>query len=327
MKKIATLTAAALVVAACGPAGDPAQKYRDAMPKDQQVAVGTPSATTAAGALTVRPNGNYTIDLSGTKSEFAVMSYFLAVMINGGTKAVLGLVRWVTLHHPTSCDDSSCTWGPFVDDKGLNYVKLVVTKNGDQYDYAFQGQRGDLSPDTWETVISGTAIPGGDPDHGSGNLTLDFDAEARLMHGGLWQRHDFGHVTIAYDNTVSPVTVTAEFIGGHNEKSEVVNAAYQFLADSSGGDLQVAFENVTTPAVVTLHTRWKPTGAGRGDAHAAGFDVLGNPVTYDVSECWDGEVNQWAEVYDSRTSLPADESLCSPYVTAVPATLQPPATP
>ncbi len=323
MKKIATLTAAALVVAACGPAQDPAQKYRDAMPKDQQVQVGTPAADTAAGALTVRSSSNYTIADSGTKSEFAVMSYHLAVMINGGTKAVLGLVRWVTFHKPTSCDDGSCTWGPFVDDKGLNYVKLVVTHVDDHYDYEFQGQTATDAP--WETVISGTAYQGGDADHGHGTLTLDFDAEARLNHGPYWTQNDFGHVTIAYDNTVSPVTVSAQFIGGHDRPTgDVVNAAYAFEADSSGGNLQVAFENVTNPAVVTLHTRWKPTGAGRGDAHAEGFDALGNPVTYDVSECWDGEVNQWAEVYDSRTSPLADESLCSPYVTADPATLTPP---
>jgi hypothetical protein len=317
MKKIATLTAAALVLSACGPASeDPAKKFRDALPKTEAVQVGSPSADTAAGALTVR-SSTVLGDSPATQSAYAILSRNFAVMINGGTALTLGILRFVTAFPPTSCDHASCTWGPGVSDDGLNRMRLVVTQVDDHFDYALSGQRGSDATADWENIITGTAYPGDDADHGSGTLTFDADAEARLDHGPLWEQRDFGHATITYDNTGSPVTVGAEFVGGHNELDQVVNAAYSFEQSASGGDLQIAFQNETTTEIATIHTRWSPSGAGRSDVN---YDADGAGATepYPASECWDGEVNNFAEVYDSKFwEARGTESLCSPFSSAV----------
>ncbi len=314
MKKIATLTAAALVIGACGPANeDPAQKYRDAMPKSEAVQVGTPSATPAAGALTVR--SSYVLgDSPATQSEYAIASRNLAVMINGGTAWTLFLLRFITTFPPTSCDDASCTWGPAVGDDGLNRWKLVVAHVVDHFDYVLSGQPGSNASAPWVDLITGTAYPGADRDHGRGTIRIDFDADKDLDHGPLWVDRDHGQANIAYDNTGTTVTVDATFVGAQNEKQETVNAAYAFERSASGGVLQVAFRNLTTSEQASLHTRWRPSGAGRGDAHYVGG------VELFASECWDGETTNFLEVYDSKTPS-GDPNACSPFMDASYSTL------
>src|SRR5512133_1369821 len=117
MKKI-TASLAALVVAACGAqTTDPVQKFRDALPKADAVTVRTAQdAGTAAGALsTVRqPLG----ETASPQSEYAVMSYYLALSMNGGIVWTLAIVRYVTAFPPTTHDDASATWGPWIDDQG-----------------------------------------------------------------------------------------------------------------------------------------------------------------------------------------------------------------
>lgn len=323
MKKLTSLIAAALILAACGSTEDPAQQYRDALPKSETVQVGSPQAETNPNALTVSRSALG--DTTSPKSEYAMMSYFLARTVNSGVGATLVFLRHITTLRPTTCDGSSCTWGPWVDDDGLNRWQLYVQKVGDAYEYVLSAQPGSNATAPFVPFISGTAHPS-DRDHGYGNFTIDFDAQDGLDHGSLWQKKDFGQIDVTYDNT-HDVSIGATFLNAKNSDPDDphrLNAAYTFDHSASGGVLQVAFENLDTTEIVSLRTRWAPSGAGRADAHYNGPAEGGGRVDYYASECWAGEVQNYVEVYDSKhTEIPAlaDPNACSPFNSAEYATV------
>lgn len=328
MKKL-TATIAALLVAACSTPVDPADQYRDALPKAQAVELGTPQAEGApAGALSVARQPLGQSDL--LQSEYAVMSYYLAVSVNGGAGIILGLVRFIASLPPSSCDDGRCTWGPWAGDQGLNAYRLVAAKDGDAYHYALQGKPWASPDEAFVDILVGTANPV-DRDHGSGTFTLDFDAaDAGLAHGPGYERQDFGLLVVDYDNTRN-VTVGAEFIGARNQdpdpaKRHFMNAAYLFVDEASGGRLQVAFENLGTGETVSLNTRWGGNGQGR-------CDVVYTPAagpSGTATECWAGRSADFAEVYDSlHMDIPelSDPGACAPFTEFEPATLPLPVVP
>lgn len=318
------LAAAALLVAACAADPDPAQEFRDALPKTAAVEVGTPQTEEGAAAVGVRADALG--DSPIAQSEYAVTSYYLALTLNGGVGWTLRLLQFVTAFPPTSCGDDACTWGPWVDDDGLNRWKLEVSRAGEGYDYALSAQPGSSPTAPFATLLTGTAFPV-DRDHGSGSFTIDFDAQDALDHGALWEKTDFGQVEVRYDNTRN-VSLTAVFTGAHKDDADrdpsndhLVNAAYAFDDAPSGGELQVAFADLTTAEQIALRTRWSAGGAGRADARYRGPDGLGGTAEFAASECWAGHAADFAEVYDSKhPEIPelADESACSPFSAALP---------
>ena len=308
MKKTLLLTAA-IALAACG-SQDPADQFRDALPKTQAVQVGTPqdSSSTALGETAM------------LQSEYAMMSYHLAVTMNSGVGWILGTVHFITTFKPTSCGDSACTWGPWVDDDGMNRWKLYVEKVGGAYGWALSAQNGMEPGAPFVEFIKGTAYPA-DRDHGSGNFTIDFDAQDALAHGPLYVKRDFGQIAIAYDNTKN-VSVDATFTGARNQDPDpaknghLMNAAYAFDSASSGGELQVAFADQVTSEVARIRTRWSAGGAGRADIEYDPDGPLGSTVPYQETECWSGQSQQFAEVYDSNPAYGV-ESECSPFSSRV----------
>ncbi len=312
-----TASLAALALAACNAQkADPAQAYRDALPKATAAAIGTyQDAGATPGALSVarQPLGDSNI----AQSEYAVMSYYLAVAVNGGAGLVLDLLQFITGFPPSACDaHTSCTWGPWSGDQGLNGYKLVVTRNGAAYDYELSGQNALVPGSPWVPFLTGKAVPA-DRSHGSGTFTLDFDAHwAGLAHAPGAQQQDYGRLVLDYDNTTVP-TVTAQFIGAYDrdpQNAHFVNAAYSFVAAASGGELQVAFENLDTTDTVALRTRWSATGQGRADA----VYTPAGQTSLTASECWAGRSASWIEVYDTKhLDIPqlSDPTGCAPFTT------------
>jgi hypothetical protein len=307
-----TLLAAALTLAACSETTtDPAETFRDALPKAEAARVDTyqsEAATTAAAPGAVAKG-----DTALLQSEYAVTSYYLALTMNGGVAWSLGLVQLVVAHPATSCvEDVSCTWGPWVDDDGLNRWQLHVEKVGDAYVYALAAQPGSDPTAPFVDVLAGTAYPV-DRTHGSGTFTIDFDAQDALDHGALWTKRDFGRLVVDYDNTQN-VSVDALFVGARSEENgHPVNAVYAFDDAASGGELQIAFEDLETAEAISLRTRWSAGGAGRADAHYSGPDGAGGTVDYYATECWAGHAQDYEEVYDSKYPEIGPESACSPF--------------
>jgi hypothetical protein len=309
-----SLLAAALLLAACAETPDPAARFRDALPKTEAAKVDTYQSE--AAPVAAAPGAVAKGDTAMLQSEYAVMSYSLALTMNVGVAWSLGLVQLIVAHPATTCvEDVSCTWGPWVDDDGLNRWQLHVEKSGDAYVWALSAQPGSQPAAAWVSVLAGTAYPV-DRDHGRGTFTVDFEAEATLDHGHLWEQRDFGRIVIDYDNT-SNVSVDALFTGARNQDNgHAMNAIYAFDDAASGGELQVAFEDLQTTETVALRTRWSAGGAGRGDAHYVGPDGAGGTVDYLATECWAGHAQDFEEVYDSKYGI-GTESLCSPFASAL----------
>jgi hypothetical protein len=306
MKKTCALLATAALLAACGEEKIDPQDVRSALPAPEQIQIGTPSADATAAAGTSRAAlGQEPTYGSG----YAVTSYWTAVTVNVGVWWSLTLVRVITAFPPTSCDEASCTWGPWEDDQGLNVWRLVVTRAGDDgYAYTLAGRPGSRPEAGFVTLMSGVAHPGPARDRGHGSFDIDFDAEATLDHGSLWEQEDFGELSVVYDarNTLS---IDALLLGGKSDDPAdpvFMNAAYAFDAAGSGGELQIAFETLeVTSRALSLRTRWNAIGAGRGDARFAS-----GGLTYQASECWDGEPQGYALTYDTDPVYGA-ESACA----------------
>jgi hypothetical protein len=317
MKKLTSIIAAALTLAACDAKEDPAQQFRNALPKAGAVQVATPADETASAALAASGVTAAAGDTPALKSEYAIMSYYLALTMNTGVGWTLRFLQFVTAFPPTTCGDSSCTWGPWVDDQGLNRWKLEVHKVGGAFEYALSAQPGSTPDAVFARIIYGTAYPV-DRDHGSGTFTIDFEAEAGLDHGDLWQQHDFGQIVVDYDNT-KDVSIGATFLNARNadpNNPHPLNAVYAFDQGPSGGVLQIAFENRSTYEQWSLRTRWAPGGKGRADAKYDA-DGGGAATPFYASECWEGASQDFVEVYDSKYPEIGPETACSPFNSAV----------
>lgn len=302
MIKIASLLAAAALLAACGNPIDPTE-VRDVLPKADAIQIATPDATPAPGALTVGQDG---APVYG--SEYAVKSYWMAVTVNVGVWWTLKLVETITVF-PATCSDDACTWGPWHDQN--NYWKLVVSRSGDGYAYELLGQKGSTPDGAFVPVLSGVAFPGRDRRHGHGAFTVDFEAEAALDHGALWQQNDFGTLDVAYDNRTG-LRIDATFLGARGEDDgRLLNAVYAFDATGgNGGELQVAFRTLDDQPArnLSLRTRWNGEGAGRGDARF--FSTDGSwTLEYEASECWGGAPT-FALVFDTDPAF-GEESSCA----------------
>jgi hypothetical protein len=312
MKTTTSLVAAAALLAACGTSELDPNAVRGALPTAEAVALRTPEAD-ASAIVSAGVQRQALGDTPMYRSEYAVTSYWTAVSVNAGVGYTLGLLQLVTLFPPTECAEASCTWGPWVDDAGLNRWKLEVEKAGDAFEYALSAQNGETAGD-FVTLLSGVAYPGPDRRHGRGSFTIDFDAEDALAHGPLWEKTDFGRVTVGYDN-LDGTSIDAVLLNGKNDDPEnpvFMNAVYAFEDRGAGGELQVAFENLSTAESVSLRTRWDAAGAGRSDAHYSGLDgVLGNGDDGYASECWAGEAFSFVEQYDSKFPELGPESACA----------------
>jgi hypothetical protein len=313
MKKVNAILAA-LALAACNATEkDSAQQFRDALPKSQAAKVGTyQDAGATASGVARQPLG----DSNLLQSEYAVTSYYLALSVNGGAKAILDLLQFIVAFPPTACvENTSCTWGPWAGDQGLNRYQLVVTRDADAYLYVLSGQNAVVAGSPFVDLLTGTAVPV-DRDHGSGRFTLSFDnVHTGLAHGPAYVQTDYGRLVVDYDNTIQSPFVRATFLGAKNQdpnNPHFMNAAYDFEAATSGGTLQVAVENLTTGDTLRLGTRWSASGQGRADVLFTA--AAGGSLT--ASECWAGRSQDFAEVYDTKhLDIPElqDASGCSPF--------------
>ncbi len=320
MKRLLLLAVAAAATA-CG--GNLADEVRDALPSKDAVQIGTPSGG-AASALAV--GGGSTASSVGTPSLYEAATAVLAFTVNLGVAAWLDVLRAVVLQPPTSCGGDSCTWGPGSHPLDRNDWKLIVTRvqsGGLHYDYALSGQPKSPGGTGFIEVITGTVYPSGQPRHGHGTFLVDFDSAASL---GVTQ--DTGTLEVAHDN-VGSVKVDCTFLGAKDpgHPGEKQNAAYAYAQDGTGGDLQVATHRLATGEVFALHSRWNPTGAGRGDASYASPSPVYSAT---ASECWGAasDVPPFDVVYwhASDPNLGADsgvESACA-FIPAAPPTIQAP---
>jgi len=308
MKKLTALLAALLATACGNTKLDPAE-IRQAMPDRNAVQISQPAPAGAAARLeSPVPLRLAATPAVGDPSPLALTSYFFATSVNLGVGLTLLQLELVTLWPPTSCTDVACTWGPGAGRGDLNRHMLVVTRNGDGYDYALSGQPLSDPSAPFTTLISGTAFPGPTRRQGHGTMVADFDAAwANLDHPAGAVQTDFGRLEASYDGREA-MKIGVTFLGTKSDKPAAdpanpfrTNAIYDFRAAADGGELQVGFRTVEPFAAgfeerVGLRTRWNAAGAGRADVS---YDAFSDPtVSYDGSQCWAGAAGNWEMTYD-----------------------------
>jgi hypothetical protein len=284
MRKLFALCLA--LVAACGGSAFKEQA-RDAMPDSNGVKMGPPEAQPSSSALSKESASNTLVGADPWYNLTVAYSF----AINAGTAWTLGVVQAVVHTEPTSCTENSCTWGPGSNALDPNTYKLVVTRNSNgSFDWELSAQSKTTPTAPFSPILFGNAVPSGQRHRGSGTFTIDFDAAAQLSG----HSDDRGNVTIEYSN-VGPAHVVAHFNGVKDQQnaSQTGNAYYNYQQDvTGGGDMEIAWHNLSTNERIDIHSRWKADGAGRAD-----LIVLQTPTEVRFSNCWSAALAGFVTVY------------------------------
>ncbi|HYY52340.1 MAG TPA: hypothetical protein VE755_05695 [Myxococcales bacterium] len=281
MRKLLALPLVAAV--ACG--GGFKDEARDAMPSSEAITMGSPpsqQASSTSSGDTVTQNST-----AGARSQFHDLTVAVAAVFNVPTAVFLDLLRHVVEDYdPTTCDATSCTWGPGSDALSRVDYKLVVSRDADgvSFDWTLSGA---VKPGTtFVTFASGVATPGPQRHHGSGSFQIDFDAAAQLAIFGdpAQDQQATGQMNVVSYSNVGPAQLTVNFNGARDGKQPTQrnNIVYAYANDNSGGgDLDFALHNTTTGDRFSVHSRWKNDGRGRSDVAGlgSGYDIA-------LSECW-----------------------------------------
>jgi hypothetical protein len=329
MKRLTSMCAlvgltAVLAGAGCRKPDDDA--FRAGVPTREAVSLhvaGAPtdgSSAATTGALLAQKAGTYEV------------TRLVTAVVNGGTWAVLTLVRTVVSFPSTSHTADSATWGPYHDALSLNTWRLTVTRVAPHdFQWMFEGKDKDKGDDAYLTIISGTHTAAvdamDDPIEGFGNgtFTIDWDAAAKLPQHD--QNVGVAKFTYSRLTTDAMVTIDVDFTGIQDQSTkEIFNAEYRYASTpGQGGELRYAEDKDNYPGPgptgtakehFTIESRWTEDGVGRCDLQDAGGD-LGATVAHG-SECWDARFDS---VY--RDVEPADpmgnwgaESACTAFPAA-----------
>jgi hypothetical protein len=298
MRKLMCLCIA--LVAACG-AGAFKDQARDAMPDSSGVQMKTPS--NSSSQMQSSSDSSAQALTSANASDWYKVTVAYAAAVNFGTVWTLGIVEAVVANEPTTCTSDSCTWGPGSGALDPLTYQLVVKKSADTFDWELDAQPKSAPSSAFVKLISGNAIPSGIRHRGSGTFTIDLDAAATLPGHAT----DQGKIVIAYSN-IGPAHVEAHFNGvkdsNPNHSGQLGNAYYNYQENASGGgDLEIAWHNLTSDERDDIHSRWKVDGSGRADVQVVQTGAMGQ-----FSECWDTAANGFVTTFNPNVGV---EAACS----------------
>lgn len=319
----------AAALAGCGRMdGD---EFREGVPRRDTVQLLVPGAT--AGALTVE--GEVQSALLGERADTYVSTRAITAVVNGGTWAVLTLVKTIVDYPATSIEGDTAVWGPHTEALSPNTWRLTVTRvQANQFRWLLEAKAKVLPDSAFASIISGTHTAAigldGRPmeGFGSGSFLVDWDAAQKLPE------HDdnVGKAAFVYSrpNPADAVAIDVDFTGIQDDKTgEIFNALYRYRSTPNmGGDLQYAADQDGVPGPgptgtakehLTMHSRWQQDGAGRSDVQVTGGDLGATVVS--GSECWDSNfASQYRNVpYDGKGTW-GEETSCA-FVPAAPADL------
>ena len=296
MKKLMLVTAA-LMLAACGrQLGD---EFRAGVPSTDDVKLNVPSKSGQALESDDLGTSRQALE-QGKTSDFYQLTRGVTVGVNGGTAFVLGLVKSVTDHQPTSVTGNTAVWGPYTDALSPTTWKLTVNKVSDtEYSYKFEGKAKQDADTEFKTVLSGTHKPvldaNGDAiEHiGSGDFILDWNESQKLPE------HDdnvgTAHITYSRLDATADTKIDVAFtqVKDNENPGKLIDANYKYV-EHTGHDGEFEFAtnkdvdngNPARPGIerLTIKSRWTNQGAGRSDVKATGGDLTSQAT---ASECWD----------------------------------------
>lgn len=292
---VAAGLAMAVALAGCGTRDD-ADDFRQGVPQHEDVAIIVPgssqdAALTSAGVVETRQA------LLGETAELYQTTRSITAMVNGGTVAVLGLVKTITAFQPTSVGPDVAVWGPHTNPLEQRTWRLTVHRVGPgQYQYTFEAKPRGGADSGYLVILSGhhnVANPGMHrrprlPAFGSGDFELNWD-NSRMLPG---PEENFGKAAFVYSRPapLADANVAVTFTQVKDkETGMLIDAQYGYVeTPGNGGSFQFTLTKDAIPTTaaletLTVHSRWQETGEGRADVKLTGGD-LAAPAT--ASECW-----------------------------------------
>lgn len=288
MKRILSLAVSVLLITACHSEVD---QFRDGTPSKAMVEINLPSKTTSG--LEAEDEVAQTGQAArGDRSDMYALTRGATALVNGGAVAILGLIKAITDHQPTSFHGNVAVWGPHTEDLSPNTWRLTVTRTGqNNFSYALEAKAKTAADSAYVAVLTGTHTAGDAQDVGSGEFLIDWDRAQTLPE----HDNNVGTADITYSrNAAGAVVVSAQFRQVKDGASGLkVDADYRYSSASpgQGGSFDFAtFKNLgdaSQPALekLTIRSRWLATGAGRADVKASGGDL--GTATATANECWD----------------------------------------
>jgi hypothetical protein len=288
---------------ACRPIGDDdADEYRNAIPRQETVTMQVPADGQTGQALEVESRGQA---LRGATSDFYLVTRRVSTVVNGAGALVLGLVKAVVAHPPTTMTADTAVWGPWPGGALDPLVyKVTVKKSGDhKYDYTFEA-RGKGAADTasFTAFLTGTHTPAVDAaghpleGFGAGSFTLDWDARATLPAPD--DNVGKAHYDYARPSVTAGVSVDAKFtqVKDDEHPGQRVDVDYLYRSmPGAGGSMEFVHSLPASMAAAgarwAVKSRWTAAGAGRSDVVATGASLPGTAM---ASECWN---SSFASVY------------------------------
>jgi hypothetical protein len=292
---------------ACQRVEDEVDDYRNAIPRQETVEMQVPAQS--GQALTVEAQSH---ELRGETAGMYLITRKVSAVVNGGGALVLGIVKAVVAHRPTTLTADTAVWGPW---KGgpldpLAY-KVTVKRNGaDKFDYVFEGRPKNQDSAAFVPFLTGSHTPVRDAaghvveGFGTGSFTLDWDARATLPAPG--DEVGKAHYDYTRPSATAGTTVKAEFrrVKDAERPGELVDVDYVYgNMPGAGGGMEFVH---SVPAAMAnagnrwaVKSRWTAAGAGRSDVKATGAALPGGQAT--ASECWN---TSFASTYLSASWAP-----------------------
>ncbi len=288
MRRSVNVLVCAFVMAGCVAKEDDAERFRQAVPLAEDVALRVPSGSNAGGTTTkgLRLSGGPTTTTSS--AEYYRFTRDLTGAIDFGTGVILGSI-WIVVHtQPTAIDAKHAVWGPG-NGSALDPVvwRFTVTEVGDQeYDYVLEGQRKGTTD--WIPALTGHG------DNKTGWFAADNDAWHQLDPE---HDHDTGSTKVTFDLRKLPATIAVE---RKDVDAQWVNIDVTHEAGGAGsveitGHADFDAAKGTKPEDIRLVSRWLTNGSGRADAQLENGDM---PLKVNASECWSDSL---ARVYYKDT--------------------------
>jgi len=293
MRNRLVLCCALATAVACGGGASFQEQARDALPDSSGVAVG-PQQSQSGQSNALSMQGAST-DAVSVDAWYAFTVIYSAA-INASTAWTLGIVEAVTATQPTSCTANSCTWTGSNALDPNNYRLTVTQAASGSFEWKLDAQSKLNASAGFFTILHGNAIPSGQRHRGSGTFTVDLDA-ARNLSG---HATDQGTIVITYSN-VGPAHVQVNFNNLISQDAQhlgdVGNAYYNYQQDiSGGGDMEIAWHDVTNEERDDVHSRWKADGSGRADV-----TVVQPAANGRFSNCWSAAASGFATVFSPTT--------------------------
>lgn len=247
------------------------------------------------------------------RAPFYTLTRDTSQAVNGGTLALLAVIKTLAETAPAEVGESHRHWGPWTSSlEPLAYGFRIEVESDGGVGYKLMAKPKTADDGAWKTILVGD-YRAERVYRGSGNVYVDVDAVQALDPAG---NHGQGKVAIRWRNVTPPRTVEVKFLDFADRRGgEPLNAVFRYSEDpATAGSFEfvvrgdvVAGLHPTKPAAAesALRSRWLRSGAGRSDVVITGGDLPWASVR--ATECWN-DAFQRVFYTDDRGHAPTEGS-------------------